>query len=125
MIDGREIIPGSDDAQRTQALLAAIAASSDDAIVSKNLDGIIATWNRGAERIFGYTAEEAIGQPILMIIPPGRESEERARGGGGQCRFAVLVIGEDDHLRLRPAAADRRARERRKPAPLPRYTTGA
>jgi PAS domain S-box-containing protein len=51
-------------------------ASSDDAIVSKNLDGIITSWNQGAERIFGYTAEEAIGQSILLIIPPDRRSEE-------------------------------------------------
>ena len=49
--------------------LASIVQSSDDAIVSKNLDGIISSWNKGAERIFGYTAEEAIGQPITIIIP--------------------------------------------------------
>jgi PAS domain S-box-containing protein len=57
--------------------LASIVESSDDAIVSKNLDGIITSWNRGAERIFGYTAEEVIGQPITLVIPQGRQDEER------------------------------------------------
>ena len=58
------------------ARLAAIVESSDDAIVSKNLDGIIASWNRGAERIFGYTAQETIGQSITMLLPPDRIDEE-------------------------------------------------
>ena len=57
--------------------LASIIESSDDAIVSKNLDGIITNWNRGAERIFGYTAEEAVGRPITIVIPENRQSEER------------------------------------------------
>jgi PAS domain S-box-containing protein len=57
--------------------LASIVESSDDAIVSKNLDGIITSWNRGAERVFGYTAEEAIGQPITIVIPENRQDEER------------------------------------------------
>jgi PAS domain S-box-containing protein len=57
--------------------LAAIIQSSDDAIVSKNLDGIITSWNKGAERVFGYTAEEAVGQPITIVIPQDRQDEER------------------------------------------------
>jgi PAS domain S-box-containing protein len=56
--------------------LASIVESSDDAIVSKNLDGIIRSWNKGAERVFGYTAEEAIGRPITIVIPQDRHSEE-------------------------------------------------
>ena len=56
--------------------MAAIVESSDDAIVSKDLNGIIKTWNRGAERIFGYTAEEAIGRPVVMLIPQDRQQEE-------------------------------------------------
>jgi PAS domain S-box-containing protein len=57
--------------------LASIIESSDDAIVSKNLDGIITSWNKGAERVFGYPAEEAIGLPITIVIPDDRHHEEQ------------------------------------------------
>jgi PAS domain S-box-containing protein len=57
--------------------IGSVVESSDDAVVSKNLDGIISSWNRGAERLFGYTAQEAIGRPITMIIPLERHDEER------------------------------------------------
>jgi len=58
-------------------VLASIVESSNDAIVSKNLAGIITSWNRGAEHIFGFTAAEAVGQPITIIIPTDRRGEER------------------------------------------------
>ena len=61
--------------QRAQQLVS-IVESSEDAIVSKDLDGIIRTWNSGAERLFGYTAAEVIGRPVTMLFPRGREDEE-------------------------------------------------
>src|SRR5438045_9764133 len=57
-------------AESATGRLAAIVESSDDAIVSKNLDGVVTRWNKRAERMVGYTAAEALGQPISLIIPP-------------------------------------------------------
>ncbi len=63
-------------AEEANATLAAIVESSVDAIISKDLNGIITSWNAGAQRIFGYTAEEAIGRPVTMLMPPDRVDEE-------------------------------------------------
>jgi PAS domain S-box-containing protein len=73
----RDITRRKDD-ERAQAHLAAIVESSDDAIVGKTLDGIIRSWNTGARRIFGYTAEETIGRSVLMLLPLDRHDEETA-----------------------------------------------
>ncbi|MGH6715419.1 MAG: sensor histidine kinase, partial [Bradyrhizobium sp.] len=62
----------------TAARLAAIVEASSDAIVSKDLDGIIMSWNGGAERIFGYLAEEIVGKPITILMPPDLQKEEEA-----------------------------------------------
>jgi PAS domain S-box-containing protein len=87
-------------AERTTGLLAAIVGSSDDAIVSKNLDGVITSWNKSAERVFGYTAEEAIGQRITLIVPPDRLHEEamileRLRRGERVDHFETVRVRKD------------------------------
>ena len=66
----------SDNPEFALAQAAAIVEFSDDAIISKNLQGVVLTWNRGAEALFGYTAQEMIGQPIHRLIPPDRCHEE-------------------------------------------------
>ena len=89
--------------ERAARQLAAIVASSEDAIVSKNLDGIIATWNQGAERLFGYKAEEVIGWPITILIPPDRLGEEpeilaRIRRGERVDHFETVRRRKDGSL---------------------------
>ena len=76
ILESNRDISDSKRAQEAQGRLAAIVEYSEDAIVSKDLEGIIMNWNKGAERIFGYAAEEAIGQHITLIVPPDRLDEE-------------------------------------------------
>jgi PAS domain S-box-containing protein len=80
--------------------LARVVESSDDAIISKDLDGVILSWNRAAERIFGYTAAEAVGQSIRLIIPSDRQAEEdmvlaRIRAGRGITHFETIRQRKD------------------------------
>jgi PAS domain S-box-containing protein len=91
------------DAELNRVRLAAIVVSSDDAILSKTLDGVIESWNTGAERVFGYTAEEAIGRHISLILPPDRFEEEfdvlaRLRRGEKIDHFETVRRAKDGRL---------------------------
>jgi PAS domain S-box-containing protein len=97
------LLPRDSDADLYRARLAAIVVSSDDAIVSKTLDGVIESWNIGAERIFGYTAEAAIGRHISLILPPDRFEEEadvlaRLRRGEKIDHFETVRRAKDGRL---------------------------
>lgn len=86
--------------EEARAYLAAIVESSDDAIVGKTLNSIVTSWNRGAENLFGYRAEEAIGRSITLIIPPDRLAEEdeiiaRLRRGNGVDHFETVRLTKD------------------------------
>ena len=87
-------------AEEARALLAGIVDSSNDAIISKTLDGIITSWNAGAERMFGYSAADVIGQSIAIIVPPERQDEEigiiqRLRRGEKVEPFETFRVGKD------------------------------
>lgn len=87
-------------ADSVESRLAAIIESSEDAIVGKSLEGVIQSWNAGAERIFGYPAEEAIGKHITLIIPPERVAEEtliidRIRRGENVEHFETVRLRKD------------------------------
>ena len=93
-------ISGRKDAERNSARLAAIVESSDDAIIAKDLSGIVTSWNRAAERMFGYTAAEAIGQSIRIIIPQSHLDEEdtildRIRRGENVQHFETIRCRKD------------------------------
>ena len=80
--------------------LAAIVASSDDAIIGKTLDGIIVSWNSGAEAMYGYTAAEVVGQSIAVLVPPDRPDElpwilERMRAGESIAHYETLRVCKD------------------------------
>jgi PAS domain S-box-containing protein len=83
--------------------LAAIIESANDAIISKTLDGIITSWNNGAQRIFGYTADEVIGKPVTILIPAGHEDEEpailaRLRAGKRIEHYETVRLTKDGRL---------------------------
>jgi PAS domain S-box-containing protein len=83
-------------------VLAAVVESSDDAIITQSLNGIIETWNRAAERMFGYTAGEALGRPISMLVPPERIHEkddavERIRRGDAVRHFETERVAKSGH----------------------------
>ena len=104
--DGRLVIAairdvaGRKKAEEAQRKLAAIVEFSDDAIMSKDLDGIIRSWNKGAERLFGYSAQEAIGCPVTMLISPEDQKEEskildRIRRGENNKHYETIRIKKD------------------------------
>jgi len=86
-------------AERARSRLAAIVESSDDAIIGKSLDGIVESWNRGAERIYGYSAEEAIGQPISALVIPSQCHDELQPLIARVCSGLRAAAVETTHMR--------------------------
>jgi PAS domain S-box-containing protein len=91
------------EAEEARRFLAAIVESSDDAIISKTLDGTISTWNEAAEALYGYRADEAIGEPISLLLPPDRQDEmsrilDCIRGGQRLSRFEKVKLTLHDWL---------------------------
>src|SRR5688572_19778520 len=89
--------------ENARALLAAVVDSADDAIISKTLTGQITSWNAAAERLFGYTAAEAVGQSVTLLIPEDRQQEEvmilaRLREGGRVEHFETIRRAKDGRL---------------------------
>ncbi len=94
--------PSSDFSELERVRLAAIVDSSEDGIISKTLEGIVTSWNKGAERLFGYTAAEMIGQPISRLIPTEIQHEEadilaQIRRGGRIDRYEAVRIHKQGH----------------------------
>jgi PAS domain S-box-containing protein len=88
------------EAENARYLLAAIVESSDDAIIGQNLDGTISSWNKGATKIYGYSAEEVLGKPTSIIHPPGREGEmdellSLTRAGQGISHYETVRVTKD------------------------------
>jgi PAS domain S-box-containing protein len=98
------VLPGcSRAAMESEHLLAAIVESSDDAIVSKDLSGVVTSWNKSAERIFGYTPQEIVGKPITVIIPPELHDQEphilaKIQAGERIEHFQTVRVHRDGHL---------------------------
>jgi len=91
------------EAEKTEALLAALVQSSDDAIFAKTLDARFMSWNRAAEIMYGYKADEVIGKPVAMLLPPDRPNEvqsimERLRRGEKVDHFETVRRAKDGHL---------------------------
>jgi PAS domain S-box-containing protein len=90
-------------AERTTSLFSGLVESSDDAIITKDLNGVVTSWNRGAERIFGYSAEEMIGRPLAILAPSDRAAEmpgilDRIKRGERVDHFESVRRGKDGRL---------------------------